>query len=155
MAQVTVRQLAEVVGTPVDRLLAQLAEAGIQVGDPDAAISDDQKMQLLTHLRESHGESPSAEPRKITLKRRSVSEIKLTGNQGRAKTVSVEVRKKRTYVKRSAVMEEEAKRRAEEDAVRQAELDQQRAEDERRAAEKKAVRSEERLQEEQERKHKQ
>src|SRR5579859_1765761 len=155
MAQVTVRQLAEVVGTPVDRLLAQLAEAGIQVGDPDAAISDDQKMQLLTHLRESHGESPSAEPRKITLKRRSVSEIKLTGNQGRAKTVSVEVRKKRTYVKRSAVMEEEAKRRAEEDAVRQAELDKQRAEEavrEAARAEKQAVEDAKRQAEEQERK---
>jgi translation initiation factor IF-2 len=108
MAQVTVRQLAEVVGTPVDRLLTQLAEAGIQVGDPDAAISDDQKMQLLSHLRQSHGENSSSEPRKITLKRRSVSEIKMTGSQGRAKTVSVEVRKQRTYVKRSAVMEEEA-----------------------------------------------
>jgi translation initiation factor IF-2 len=155
MAQVTVRQLAEVVGTPVDRLLTQLAEAGIEVGDPDATISDDQKMQLLSHLRESHGENSSNEPRKITLKRRSVSEIKLTGNQGRAKTVSVEVRKQRTYVKRSAVMEEEAKRRAEEDAVRQAELDLQRAEDEKRAAEKKAVDDAKRQQEEQERKHKQ
>src|SRR5579863_2424438 len=155
MAQVTVRQLAEVVGTPVDRLLTQLAEAGIQVGDPDASISDDQKMQLLTHLRHSHGEDSSAEPRKITLKRRSVSEIKLTGNQGRAKTVSVEVRKKRTYVKRSAVIEEETKRRAEEDAVRQAELDQQRAEDERRTAEraeKQATEDAKRQAEEQERK---
>ena len=158
MAEVTVRQLAEVVGTPVERLLTQLAEAGIEVGDPDAAISDDQKMQLLTHLRESHGESPSAEPRKITLKRRSVSEIKLTGSQGRAKTVSVEVRKKRTYVKRAVVMEEEAKRRAEEDAVRQAELEQQRAEDEKRAAEraaKQAVEDAKRSAEEQERKTRQ
>ncbi len=158
MAQVTVRQLAEVVGTPVDRLLAQLAEAGIQVGDPDAAISDDQKMQLLTHLRESHGESASAEPRKITLKRRSVSEIKLTGNQGRAKTVSVEVRQKRTYVKRSAVMEEEAKRRAEEDAVRQAELEKQRAEEavrEAARAEKQAAEDAKRQAEEQERKARQ
>ncbi|HEV7164320.1 MAG TPA: translation initiation factor IF-2 [Gammaproteobacteria bacterium] len=155
MAQVTVRQLAEVVGTPVDRLLTQLSEAGIEVGDPDAAISDDQKMQLLTHLRQSHGEDSSAEPRKITLKRRSVSEIKLTGNQGRAKTVSVEVRKKRTYVKRSAVMEEEAKRRAEEDAVRQAAEDEKRVEDEKRAAEraeKQAVEDAKRLAEEQERK---
>jgi translation initiation factor IF-2 len=139
MAQVTVRQLAEVVGTPVDRLLTQLAEAGIQVGDPDAAISDDQKMQLLSHLRQSHGENSSNEPRKITLKRRSVSEIKMTGSQGRAKTVSVEVRKQRTYVKRSAVMEEEAKRRAEEDAIRQAELDVIRAAEAKVAAEKKAV----------------
>ncbi|HEY1991577.1 MAG TPA: translation initiation factor IF-2 [Gammaproteobacteria bacterium] len=155
MAQVTVRQLADVVGTPVDRLLTQLAEAGIQVGDPDAAISDDQKMQLLTHLRQSHGENSSSEPRKITLKRRSVSEIKVSGSQGRAKTVSVEVRKQRTYVKRSAVMEEEAKRRAEEDAVRQAELDVQRAEEAKRAAEKKAVDDAKRAVEEQERKAKQ
>ncbi|HEX7966255.1 MAG TPA: translation initiation factor IF-2 [Gammaproteobacteria bacterium] len=155
MAQVTVRQLAEVVGTPVDRLLTQLSEAGIEVGDPDAAISDDQKMQLLTHLRQSHGENSTAEPRKITLKRRSVSEIKLTGAQGRAKTVSVEVRKQRTYVKRSAVMEEEAKRRAEEDAVRQAELEQKQAEEAKRAAEKKAVDDAKRAVEEQERKAKQ
>ena len=158
MAQVTVRQLAEVVGTPVDRLLTQLAEAGIEVGDPDAAISDDQKMQLLTHLRQSHGEDPSAEPRKITLKRRSVSEIKLTGNQGRAKTVSVEVRKKRTYVKRSAVMEEEAKRRAEEDAVRQVELEKLRAEEavrEAARAEKQAAEDAKRQAEEQERKARQ
>lgn len=56
MAEVTVRQFAEVVGTPVERLLTQLAEAGIEIADPDVAISDDQKMQLLTHLRHSHGE---------------------------------------------------------------------------------------------------
>ena len=98
MAEVTVKQFAEVVGTPVDRLLTQLAEAGIELDDPNAAISDEQKLQLLTHLRHSHGEGVAGEPRKITLKRRSVSEIKLTGSQGRAKTVSIEVRKKRTYV---------------------------------------------------------
>ncbi|HEY3645130.1 MAG TPA: translation initiation factor IF-2 [Gammaproteobacteria bacterium] len=155
MAQVTVRQLAEVVGTPVDRLLTQLAEAGIQVGDPDASITDDQKMQLLSHLRHSHGENSSSEPRKITLKRRSVSEIKVSGSQGRAKTVSVEVRKQRTYVKRSAVMEEEAKRRAEEDAVRQAELEVVRAAEAKVAAEKKAVDDAKKQVEEQERKAKQ
>ena len=159
MAQVTVRQLAEVVGTPVDRLLTQLSEAGIQIADPDAAISDDQKMQLLTHLRHSHGdETQNAEPRKITLKRRSVSEIKVSGSQGRAKTVSVEVRKKRTYVKRSAVIEEEAKRRAEEDAVREAALEQQRAEEAVRAAaraEKQAAEDAKRQAEEQARKVKQ
>ncbi|HEY3859732.1 MAG TPA: translation initiation factor IF-2 [Gammaproteobacteria bacterium] len=155
MAQVTVRQLAEVVGTPVDRLLTQLAEAGIEVGDPDASITDDQKMQLLSHLRQSHGENSSNEPRKITLKRRSVSEIKMTGSQGRAKTVSVEVRKQRTYVKRSAVMEEEAKRRAEEDAIRQAELDVIRAAEAKVAAEKKAVDDAKKQVEEQDRKAKQ
>ena len=134
MAEVTVRQFAEVVGTPVERLLTQLADAGIQITDPDIAISDDQKLQLLTHLRNSHGEGGTGEPRKITLKRRTVSEIKLSGVQGRAKTVSVEVRKKRTYVKRSAVLEEEAKRRSEEEAVQQAELELKRAEEERLSA---------------------
>ncbi|MBU6420529.1 MAG: translation initiation factor IF-2 [Gammaproteobacteria bacterium] len=136
MAEVTVRQFAEVVGTPVDRLLTQLAEAGIPIVDPDIAISDDQKLQLLTHLRQHHGEGAGGEPRKITLKRRSVSEIKLSGAQGRAKTVSVEVRKKRTYVKRSAVLEEEAKRRAEEEAVQQAELERRRAEEVRLSADR-------------------
>ncbi|HKV96948.1 MAG TPA: translation initiation factor IF-2 [Gammaproteobacteria bacterium] len=134
MAEVTVRQFAEVVGTPVERLLTQLAEAGIPIADADIAISDDQKLQLLTHLRHSHGEGAGGEPRRITLKRRSVSEIRLSGAQGRAKTVSVEVRKKRTYVKRSAVIEEETKRRAEEEAVQQAELDRQRAEEARLSA---------------------
>ncbi len=134
MAEVTVRQFAEVVGTPVERLLTQMAEAGIEIVDPDITISDDQKLQLLTHLRHSHGEGASGEPRKITLKRRTVSEIKLSGIQGRAKTVSVEVRKKRTYVKRSAVLEEDAKRRAEEDAIQQAELERKRAEEEQLSA---------------------
>lgn len=134
MAEVTVRQFAEVVGTPVERLLMQLADAGIEVSDPDIAISDDQKLQLLTHLRHSHGEGGAGEPRKITLKRRTVSEIKLSGIQGRAKTVSVEVRKKRTYVKRSAVLEEEAKRRSEEEAMQQAEIELKRAEEERLSA---------------------
>ncbi|MGH8371454.1 MAG: translation initiation factor IF-2 [Gammaproteobacteria bacterium] len=148
MAEVTVKQFAEVVGTPVDRLLTQLAEAGIELQDPEAAISDEQKLQLLTHLRHSHGEGVAGEPRKITLKRRSVSEIKLTGSQGRAKTVSIEVRKKRTYVKRSAVIEEDAKRRAEEEAVRDAELAKLREEEDRLAsarAEKQAVEDAERL----------
>ena len=134
MAEVTVRQFAEVVGTPVERLLTQLADAGIEIADPDIAISDVQKLQLLTHLRHSHGEGATGEPRKITLKRRTVSEIKLSGMQGRAKTVSVEVRKKRTYVKRSAVLEEEAKRRSEEEAAQQAQLELKRAEEERLSA---------------------
>ncbi|HET7922107.1 MAG TPA: translation initiation factor IF-2 [Gammaproteobacteria bacterium] len=147
MAEVTVKQFAEVVGTPVDRLLSQLADAGIALDDPEAAISDEQKLQLLTHLRHSHGEGGSGEPRKITLKRRSVSEIKLTGSQGRAKTVSIEVRTKRTYVKRSAVIEEESKKRAEEEATREAERAEQRAEEERQAsmrAEKQALEAAER-----------
>ncbi|MCG8433388.1 MAG: translation initiation factor IF-2 associated domain-containing protein, partial [Gammaproteobacteria bacterium] len=124
MSGVTVKQFAEVVGIPVDRLLAQFHDAGLDLTSADDKIDDDQKMQLLNHLRRSHGKEDSggaAEPKKITLKRRSVSELKLSGAQGRSKTVSVEVRKKRTYVKRSVVMEEEAQRKAEETKQRQEE----------------------------------
>lgn len=113
MSEVTVKQLADVVGIPVDRLLLQLGEAGLAMRNPDAVISDTDKVQLLKHLRGSHGGSEVAnpEPKKITLKRRTISELKQTGAQGKtAKTVNVEVRKRRTYVKRSAVMEDEAAR---------------------------------------------
>ncbi|MGF1546500.1 MAG: translation initiation factor IF-2 [Thiotrichales bacterium] len=101
MSQVTVIQLAEVVGTPVERLLDQMREAGIAVTDPNQPVTDEQKMALLDHLRRSHGKA-GADPgaKKITLKRKSLSEIKVGTGAGRPKTVSVEVRKKRTYVKR-------------------------------------------------------
>lgn len=101
MSEVTVKQLAEVVGTPIDRLLEQLGEAGVQVSGADATITDQEKLKLLDYLRSSHGKSGApSEKKKITLKRKSVSELKVGGG-GRGKTVSVEVRKKRTYVKRS------------------------------------------------------
>ncbi|WP_297527882.1 translation initiation factor IF-2 [Thiohalobacter sp.] len=124
MAEVTVKQFAEVVGIPVDKLISQLGDAGISVGGADDTITDDEKMELLTYLRRSHGKqaAPVAEPKKITLKRKMHSELKVSVSQGRqtaTKTVTVEVRKKRTYVKRSAVLEEEA-RRAEEEAARRA-----------------------------------
>ena len=102
MAEVTVKQFAETVGIPVDRLLTQLDAAGIKVAGSDANISDADKGKLLGHLRQSHGRSDGGgdggEPSKITLKRKTTSAIKLGGSQGR--TVNVEVRKKRTYVKR-------------------------------------------------------
>ena len=97
----------------MNRLLVQFEEAGIEVGDADATITDEQKMDLLAHLRKSHGNKGQlgiAEPKKITLKRKTHSEIKLAGGAGQVKTVSVEVRKKRTFVKRSVVLEEETKR---------------------------------------------
>ena len=104
MTNVTVKQLAGVVGTPVDRLLEQLRDAGIEVSGADDELSDKEKMQLLEYLRRSHGKDE--EGRKITLRRRSTSELTVSGGQGRAKTVSVEVRKRRTYVKRAAAAEE-------------------------------------------------
>ena len=111
MADVTVAQFAEVLKVPVDKLLSQLDEAGIKVKGSEDTISDDAKLELLTHLRRSHGQTdtPStvAAPKKITLKRKSQSELKLSGAQGRSRTVNVEVRRKRTYVKRD-VLEEQA-----------------------------------------------
>src|SRR5690606_9312524 len=119
MAEVTVKQFAEVLGVPVDRLLTQLGEAGLDVASANDSINHEQKLQLLTHLRRSHGKDGAAgstEPRNITLNRRRVSEVKLAGGQGTAEGVSVEVRKKRTYVKGSVLEEQEAARKAEEQA---------------------------------------
>ncbi len=111
MANVTVTQFAEVLKVPVEKLLSQLDEAGIQIKGSDDTISDDAKLELLTFLRHAHGQeiSPSgdAAPRKITLNRKSNSELRLSGTQGRSRTVNVEVRKKRTYIKRD-VLEEQA-----------------------------------------------
>jgi translation initiation factor IF-2 len=130
MADVTVSQFAEVLKVPVDKLLTQLDEAGIKISGSDDIISDDAKLELLTHLRRSHGQSETtagdAAPRRITLKRKSQSELRLSGAQGRSRTVSVEVRKKRTYIKRD-VLEEQAQKDQEE-------LDRQRLEAEERVA---------------------
>ncbi|GGY87101.1 translation initiation factor IF-2 [Cellvibrio zantedeschiae] len=98
MAEVTVSELAKSVGAPVERLLKQMQEAGLSQKSPDARVSDDEKQRLLAFLKTSHGES-SAEPKKITLQRKTTTTIK-TGSGAARKTVNVEVRKKRTYVKR-------------------------------------------------------
>lgn len=120
MSEVTVSQLAEVLGVDVPRLIEQLNEAGIKVSDPSAAVTNDDKKKLLAYLRTSHGKLESGDahagPSKVTLKRKTVSELKVpTGGAGRtrtrgaapSRTVNVEVRKKRTYVKRGAVEEEQ------------------------------------------------
>ena len=98
MAQVTVQQLAEVVGASVDRLLTQMKDAGLPHSEAEQAVSDEDKQTLLAFLKRSHGESNEA-PRRITLKRKTLSTLRASGSQGK-KTVNVEVRKKRTYVKR-------------------------------------------------------
>ena len=116
MADVTVAQFAEVLKVPVDRLLQQLDQAGIKVDGAEDMISEDAKHELLTHLRRSHGRDEGqadAAPRKITLRRKSQSELKLASPQGRARTVNVEVRSKRTYVKRE-VLEDQARHQQEE-----------------------------------------
>jgi translation initiation factor IF-2 len=126
MADVTVAQFAEVLKVPVDRLLQQLDQAGIKVDSAEDMISEDAKHELLTHLRRSHGRDEGhadAAPRKITLRRKSQSELKLASPQGRARTVNVEVRSKRTYVKRE-VLEDQA-RHQQEELDRQRETEEQ------------------------------
>ncbi len=126
MSEVTVKQLAELVNTPIDKMLVQLSEAGLDLTSAEHVVSDEQKMQLLDHLRNNRSKVaalPADDGRKITLRRKSTSQLKVGGAQGRggatAAIVNVEVRRKRTYVKRSAVVEEEAKaeqRRLDEEA---------------------------------------
>ena len=113
MSDVTVRQLADVVGIPLDRLLTQLGDAGLAVNSADDMLSDSEKLKLLSYLRQSHGKDQPAgtEPKKVTLQRRTVSELKQGKVMGKnVKTVSVEVRKKRTYVKRSELPETDERR---------------------------------------------
>jgi len=141
MAEVTVSQFAEVLKVPVERLITQLDEAGIKVAGADDIISDEAKMELLTHLRRAHGrQEDAAAPRKITLKRKSQQEIKLASTQGRARTVNVEVRVKKTYLNRTVLEEEQKQRQEELDRQRQAEeavrLEAERRENEKRDAER-------------------
>ena len=103
MAQVTVQKLAETVGASVDRLLSQMKDAGLPHKEAEEAVSDEDKQTLLAFLKKSHGESTDA-PKKITLKRKTISTLRTGGSQGK-KTVNVEVRKKRTYVKRDPAEE--------------------------------------------------
>jgi len=171
MTDVTVRQFADVVGLPVDRLMVQLDEAGLKISGADDTISDAEKMQLLSYLRKSHGKSDSlsvSQPKKVTLRRKSHTELRTSVSRGSAaKTVSVEVRKKRTYVKRADLVAEEqerlkqeadekarilaereariqaeknALRLAEEQAARKAEEEVKRAEDVKRRQEEEATR---------------
>ncbi|MEK9711556.1 MAG: translation initiation factor IF-2 [Thalassolituus sp.] len=122
MADVTVKELADVVGTSTDRLLSQMKEAGLPQKKETDSVNDEQKQSLLAFLKKSHGEA-DAEPTKITLKRKVTTTLK-TG-QGGKKAVAIEVRKKRTYVKRDEVdlaaekarQEEEARLAAEKEAA--------------------------------------
>jgi len=109
MSNKTVRQLAEVVKIPLERLLEQLKEAGLSASAPDDVINEDEKMQLLAHLRKRHGKDEGAAEgslKRVTLKRRTVSELKQASVPGSTtKTISVEVRKQKTYIKRSEVVD--------------------------------------------------
>lgn len=142
MTQVTVKQLADEVKTPVERLLQQMREAGLPHTAAEEHVTDSEKQSLLTHLKSSH-KAKVEEPRKITLQRKTTSTLRVAGS----KSISVEVRKKKVFVQRSPEeieaerkreleerraaenaarqkAEEEAKRRAEEEARRQPPVEQ-------------------------------
>lgn len=136
MTQVTVKELAKTVDTPVERLLQQMREAGLPHSSAEQVVTDNEKQALLAHLKGSHGDRLE-EPRKITLQRKTTSTLRVAGS----KTVSVEVRKKKTYVKRSPdeieaerqreleeqrVAEEAARQKAEEEARQKAEAEARR-----------------------------
>jgi translation initiation factor IF-2 len=143
MSDVTIKQLAQVLGMPVDRLLTQLGEAGMKFSDQEQVISSTEKVKLLGFLRRTHnkGDVPAevddSAPRQITLRRRTVGELKVAtpgarGTASTAKTVNVEVRAKRTYVKRSVIAEEASAEPEREDAVRKLQESQQQREQEER-----------------------
>lgn len=171
MADVTVKQLADTVGAPTDRLLRQMKEAGLSHAAEGDVVTEEQKQTLLAYLKRSHGASEEA-PRKVTLKRKSTGTLK--AGQGRGgRNVTVEVRRKRTYVKAAEaapepeaaapteaqgpsqseieaqrIHEQEASRKEAEEKDRQAEAErkdelERRAEEERLAAEEAARREEE------------
>ena len=124
MSDVTIKQLAGVLGMSADKLISQLNSAGMKFSSPDQVVSSTDKVKLHGFLRRTHGKGEGSSggednaPRQVTLKRRTVSE--LTVNQGatRGKTVNVEVRQKRTYVKRSEISPEQQPDAEREDALK-------------------------------------
>lgn len=92
MTQVTVKELAQEVEAPVERLLQQMREAGLPHTDAGQVVTDNEKQTLLTHLKSSH-KSKAEEPRKITLQRKTTSTLRVAGS----KSISVEVRKKKVF----------------------------------------------------------
>lgn len=107
MADVTVKQLAQVVGIPVERLLNQLQEAGLSFTDDHQTVNEDQKRILLNYLKGNPTSTASAAPERITLRRKSMSQVTLGHDSHSGKTVNIEVRKKKTFVKRSSLQEQE------------------------------------------------
>ena len=111
MSTTTVSKLATALKLSSEKLILQLNDAGIDVTDKNDVVSNDQKLLLLNHLRGSHGtkSTASSAPKKLTINRRSQSELKLSGSFGRSRTVNVEVRKKRTYLKKETLIDQAKK----------------------------------------------
>ncbi|MDH0867793.1 translation initiation factor IF-2 associated domain-containing protein, partial [Mitsuaria sp. GD03876] len=161
MAVTTVAQLAAELNRPASTLLEQLQAAGVKKATAEDTLNESDKERLLDHLRTAHG-TGGAERKKITLTRKSTSEIKQADASGKARTIQVEVRKKRVFVKRedgvdeaaaAAAEEAELKRREEEaqaqaEALRQQEEELARKMREREDAERAAREAEEKRREE-------
>ncbi|WP_435946346.1 translation initiation factor IF-2 [Dryocola sp. BD586] len=143
MTDVTVKALAAEIQTSVDRLVQQFADAGIPKSADDS-VSAQEKQTLLAHLNREHGSAPD----KLTLQRKTRSTLNIPGTGGKSKSVQIEVRKKRTFVKRDPqeaerlAAEEQAQREAEEQAQREAQeaANRQAQEKAKREAEEKAKR---------------
>lgn len=106
MADVTVKQLAQVVGIPVERLLNQLQEAGLSFKDDQQTVNEEQKRILLNHLKKTSLRDTNVSPERITLRRKSLSQVTIGHDAYSGKTVNIEVRKKKVFVKRSPVIEQ-------------------------------------------------
>ncbi len=119
MADLSVKQLAIEVGTPVDRLVQQFKDAGLEK-NADAMVSEQEKHTLLEHLKKQHG-ADGAEPKRMTLQRKTKSTLNVSVAGGKNKEVQIEVRKSKTYVHRSVIDEAQQQKEAEEKARQEAE----------------------------------
>lgn len=137
MAEVSIEKLATDIGTTVDRLVQQFKDSGVTKAAGDV-VTEEEKKTLLDHLSKAHGGTGMEAPKKMTLQRKTTSTISL----GKSKAVKVEVRKKRTYVKRTDVEEQ---RLAEEEAARVAAEAQAKLEAEQKAAEAAKAAAEEKV----------
>ncbi|WP_456378216.1 translation initiation factor IF-2 [Thiolapillus sp.] len=154
MSDITVSQLAADVGVPVDRLLEQFAQAGLNKSSADDAVTAKEKLELLNYLRRSHGKQGAEEKAvttgKVTLKRKTTTELKQPASAGRspaaraartAKTVNVEVRRKRTYAKAPAAETDKERLLKEAEAAKKAlaeQAEQRRMSEEQEQARRKA-----------------
>jgi translation initiation factor IF-2 len=105
MTQITIKGFAEQIGIPPETLLRQLTAAGITAKHAEDALSEEEKEKLFLYLRASHGAAEEAARKKITLKRKSTTQVVQATRTGATRTVQVEVRKKRTFIKRTAIEE--------------------------------------------------
>lgn len=110
-AGVSVLQLATDTGISVERLLSQFKDAEIKIKHANDIVSEEEKQKLLRYLQQHHGAKSDIAPEKIILRRAKTSEIKVAGTQGAKKIISVQVRKKRTYIKRPLLEEDSQKQK--------------------------------------------